>query len=152
MQPALQAEQRSCLHAFARNVFQIEISAFGAMGKPLKGGRYAPGIIPVIAGVASPRAQADCREGPIQHAVAMRLKTIGAAASRTNHRVKLLLFSPAAYLKLSRRASLSDSVPRRWACRIASERNPYARLYRRARARGNCRKVPRSGNLPEYFP
>jgi hypothetical protein len=96
-------------HAFAGNVFEIEIPTLGAVSKPLKNGRHAPGVKSVIAGMASPGAQADRRKRKIQRAIPMRLKAIGAAALRTNHRVRLLPFSPAAYLKRSRGASLSDS-------------------------------------------
>jgi hypothetical protein len=86
MQPALHAEQRPVIHAFARDVFKIEISALGAVGKSLKRGRHAPGVKSAVAGVASPGPQADCRKTVIPHTVAMRLKAIGASALRANHR------------------------------------------------------------------
>jgi hypothetical protein len=82
------------IHAFPGNVFEIEISALGAVSKPLKNGRNPPGIESVVASVTSPGAQADRRKGVIQRSVAMRLKAIGAPALRTNHRVKPPLFRP----------------------------------------------------------
>jgi hypothetical protein len=110
MQPALQTKQGSAIHAFPRNVFEIEISTLGTVGKTLKSGRHSPSIKSALAGVASPGTKADCRKRVIQHAVAMRLKAISAAALRTNHRVKSLRVSSAEYLKPCRGASLSDSA------------------------------------------
>ena len=77
------------IHAFPGNVFEIEVSALGAVSKPLKNGRNAPGIESVVASVASPGAHADGRKGVIQRSVAMRLKAIRAPALRTNHCVEL---------------------------------------------------------------
>jgi hypothetical protein len=122
-QSPLQVEQSSPIHSLAGDVLQVEVPALWAMGKSLESHGHAPGIKAVIARMTAPWPQAGYCKDVIDQTIAVRSKNIGAAALRTDHRAKSLLFSSAEYIKLPPGASCRNSVPRTGACRMALERN-----------------------------
>jgi hypothetical protein len=122
-QSPLQVGQSSPLHSLARDVLQVEVPALWAMRKSLESHGHAPGIKAVIARVTAPWPQAGYCKHVIDQAIAVRSKNIGAAALRTDHRAKSLLFSSAEYIKPPPGASCRNSVPCTRACRMLLERN-----------------------------
>src|SRR5579862_1687682 len=123
------------------------------MGKSLESHCHPPGIKPVIARVAAPWPQTGYCKDVIDQAVAVRSENVGAAALRTDHRAKPLLFSSAEYLKPPPGASCRNSVPRTRACRMFLERNHRMPDYTAAHARaGIDAKLPELETWPNHFP
>jgi hypothetical protein len=136
LQPSLGANQRAVVHALAGNAFEVEVPAPGAVRETSEGDCDSPCVEPAIAGVASPGFQVSHRKQKIQCTVAVRTKTVCAAALGTYH-----LFSRGPPERCDRRKNTENPSVRqagglqcraRLQCRISSERNCHAILQRRA--------------------
>jgi len=90
-QKSFHGYERSLLDAIARYMFQIEISATGAMSVAQKGPRHALGIETFVASMAPPRKQPESADQPIRHTTAARAETVRTAALWTNHAVSFPL-------------------------------------------------------------
>lgn len=85
IQEALERDHRPVFHAIARNMFEVEISASGAMRVAREGEGHACPVEPKVAGVASPGLQIEYGEDEIDGSASMRTKTVRASALRTDH-------------------------------------------------------------------
>ena len=66
-------------------MFEVKISASGAMRVTREGEGHARPMKPIVAGVASPGLQTEYSEDEIDGSATMRTKAVRAAALRTDH-------------------------------------------------------------------
>jgi hypothetical protein len=123
---ALQDYEGALRDAFAGHVLKIEITATRAVNVMHKGNGNSPGVEPKLAGLASPRTQANQRAEKISYATAMRTKAIATPASRANHLAGLSPVTAAQHIQNIPRRQEPRHGKRPGRCKIAGARNANA--------------------------
>jgi hypothetical protein len=126
-EPALECDQCAGFDAFARNVFEIKVSAAGAVRVHRIGGRHFPRVEALLAFHAAPGPHARNIRDKVDHTSAVGPVTLNASTSRTNHQ---------------------DPIQQQ-NCRKNLTRQDFA-AYRKREGAASCPEIPRDDASCHY--